>query len=97
MKISNKGLDLIFEYTSHIKMSRVNEVEMEITAYGAGLLNQNQFDSLVSFVYDIGVEEFRKSSVRNSLSNLNIYKITSDLLTIGDKERREKEKNLFEL
>ena len=97
MKISNKGLDLIFEYTSHIKMSRVNEAEMDITAYGAGLLNQNQFDALVSFVYDIGVEEFRKSSVRNSLSNLNIYKTTSDLLTIGNRERRLKEKNLFEL
>lgn len=97
MKISNKGLNIIYEYTDHIKMSRLNEVEMEITAYGAGLLNQNQFDALVSFVYDIGVEEFRKSNVRNSLSNLNIYKITSDLLTIGDKERREKEKNLFEL
>ena len=33
MKISNKRLDLIFEYTSHIKMSRVNEVEMEITSF----------------------------------------------------------------
>jgi lysozyme len=71
-------------------------------------LNQNQFDAIVSFVFNIGKTKFKNSSVLTHLNNKDFDKAMKSLLlyrnvTIGGKKvpvrglvrRREAEKELF--
>ena len=72
-------------------------------------LNQNQYDALVSFVYNIGVEAFKDSTIRKFLVKGDFdlastqfqrwNKVTKGGVKIVDKgltNRRAREKELFE-
>lgn len=84
----------------------LTSIESELNKY---VLNQNQFDALVSFCYNLGVQTFKKSDIaRNIKDNKSI---TKEMFTIYSKAkdqrtqqyvtlkgllvRREKEYNLF--
>lgn len=49
-------------------MARVSDFQRTINDQITVALNQNQFDALVSFVYNIGSESFRKSTLRKVLN-----------------------------
>lgn len=68
-------------------------------------LNQNQFDGLVSFVFNLGATNFRKSTLLKKLNNGNYAEVPSELLrwvNAGGKplpglvRRRKAEATLFE-
>jgi len=68
-------------------------------------LSQNQFDALVSFIYNIGNENFRTSTLLAFLNKKNYKESARQLLRwdksnkkvlSGLKERRKVEKELFE-
>ena len=52
--------------------------EIEVNATPAKI-NQNQFDALVSFIYNIGVGAYRRSSVRRSLIAGNYARVPADM------------------
>lgn len=67
-------------------------------------LNQNQYDALVSFVYNIGVEAFSKSTLLNKLNKGDYLEASKEFkkwnkmggkVLAGLTKRREKEKILF--
>jgi lysozyme len=68
-------------------------------------INQNQFDSLVSFVYNVGSGNFQRSSVLRELNAGNYESAANELLKwnkdsqytvlAGLEKRRNTEKNLF--
>ena len=67
-------------------------------------LNQNQFDSLVSFVFNIGVCAFKKSTLLKKLNNGDYIRAADELdkwiyskskILNGLVRRRNKEKELF--
>jgi lysozyme len=66
-------------------------------------LNQNQFDALVSFTYNVGVNAFRKSTLLKKINNLDPTAINefsrwvyaSGVLNDGLVSRREAELNQF--
>jgi lysozyme len=69
-------------------------------------LNQNQFDALVSFVYNIGIGNFQKSTMFKLLADGDFvgaavqfgkWVYDGGVVRKGLVERRKQERNLFEL
>jgi lysozyme len=67
-------------------------------------LNQNQFDALASFVYNVGIENFRKSTLLKKLNANDILGAANEFsrwnrakgkVLAGLTRRRESEKLLF--
>lgn len=82
----------------------VDPCESAIHLYVKVALTQNQFDALVSFIYNVGSTAFRKSTLLRLL-NTGDYKGAADQLLRWNKQgiktlagltrRREAERNLF--
>ena len=119
--IITKQGELLKDYdgTFHYEMESLAGAEFEVTAAEdiytaekalAGLnLNQNQYDALVSFVYNIGVGAFKDSTIRKFLVKGDFdlastqfqrwNKVTKGGVKIVNKgltNRRAREKELFE-
>jgi lysozyme len=82
----------------------VKEAENAIIKYVRVPLTQNQFDALVSFVYNVGSGNFQKSTLLKELNAKNYAKAADEFLKwtkAGGKEykglvrRRQKERELF--
>lgn len=67
-------------------------------------LNQNQFDALVSFIYNIGIGNFRISTILKHLEKkeytkaseqFGMWKYSNHRILSGLVKRREEEKELF--
>lgn len=67
-------------------------------------LTQNQFDSLVSFIFNVGVSAFKKSTLLKKLNNSDYIGASDEFgkwiyankkISNGLKNRRNKEKELF--
>jgi len=82
----------------------IRETEILMRRIIKGELNQNRWDSLVSLTYNIGIGNFKKSSVLKYLNDNNFIK-ASNAFMLWDKSggkvltglvnRRKKEKNVF--
>lgn len=77
----------------------------EISRYVNVPINQNQFDALVSFVYNVGSENFRKSTLLKLLNNgdyegsaeqFERWNRSGGVVLEGLKNRRRAEKALFQ-
>jgi len=82
----------------------VKEAENAIIKYVRVPLTQNQFDALVSFVYNVGSGNFQRSTLLKELNAKNYAKAADEFLKwtkAGGKEykglvrRRQKERELF--
>lgn len=82
----------------------LTEAETEINHVVAAPLNQNQFDALVCFVYNIGGGQFEKSTLlkylnlqKYALANSEFLKWNHDngIVSLGLTRRRQAERNLF--
>lgn len=78
----------------------------EISRYINVPINQNQFDALVSFVYNVGTENFRKSILLKLLNagdyegcakQFDRWNRSGGIVLEGLKNRRRAEKALFQL
>lgn len=58
-------------------------------------LNQNQFDALTSFCYNLGVGAFQKSQIAKNLKSGTA--ITEEMFTVYSKARDQKTKQLVTL
>lgn len=95
--ITNEEAEKFFE-------EDLNVVEDEINQYNLDL-NQNQFDALTSFVFNVGGKQFRTSTLLKKIKvNPNDTTIRNEFLrwiysngkpSMGLKRRREKEANLY--
>lgn len=58
-------------------------------------LTQNQFDALVSFVFNVGAGAFRRSTLLKKLKEGNAQAAAEQFARWENKKRREEEKQLF--
>ena len=58
-------------------------------------LTQNQFDSLVSFVFNVGAGAFKRSTLLKLLKQGKTQEAAQQFARWENKQRREDEKNLF--
>lgn len=86
-----------------MKQTLVN-YENAVTKYVTVPLTQNQFDALVSFVYNIGEDNFKKSTLVKKLNTGDYESVGTEIIRwnrAGGKvlagliKRREEEKDLF--
>lgn len=84
----------------------VDIAEKAVNSFVKVKLNQNQFDALVSFVFNVGVEAFRKSTLLKVLNKGDFKGVRAQLkrwvyddgrVIPGLANRREREADLFEL
>jgi len=82
----------------------IEELELQLFPLILVPLNQNQWDALVLFVYNIGIGHFKTSEVLKLLNQKNFYKIPLEMLkwnkcdgvvVKGLENRRETESKLF--
>jgi lysozyme len=60
-------------------MDDLKEVEDAVDLYVFAELNQNQYDALVSFVFNVGVKAFRKSTLLKLLNQLKYDQVPAQL------------------
>ena len=105
MKTSKNGIKLIRTFEGVVNIRHLlKRIEDFINFNVQSQLNQNQFDALACFIFDIGSEKFQKSAMLQFL-NAGHFPLASgqfDLWANGDgidyvnsQERREAEKKLF--
>lgn len=70
----------------------VGYIATELNKYD---LNQNQFDSLTSFCYNLGVGAFQKSQIAKNLKSGTA--ITEEMFTVYSRARDQKTKQLVTL
>jgi GH24 family phage-related lysozyme (muramidase) len=75
------GLDLAKEYNASIGIASINEEDLKVFESAVRRLvtvplNQNQFDALVSFVFNVGEGAFKDSTLLRLLNSGN-YKAAS--------------------
>lgn len=83
----------------------IQQAEQTVLAQVQAPLNQNQFDALVSFVFNVGAGSFRRSTLLRRLNTHDYTGAANELLRWvyvdgvllrGLENRRNREKNLFE-
>lgn len=86
-KISKKQADSLFA-------ADIAEIEKEIVGYG---FNQNQYDAVVSFIYNVGVYRFKTSTFAKTLDpeDMRKYVYAKGRKLKGLEKRRNEEINLF--
>lgn len=91
-----------YEYLHH----DLKETELRVDSFTTDLVNQNQFDALVSFTYNVGIGNFKTSSLLKKINkNINDTNIRIEFKkwiydAKGKKQpglirRRESESNLY--
>jgi len=92
------------EIATKLLWGDVKWAELAVNTYVKVPLSQNQFDALVSFVFNVGSGNFRTSTLLKKLNELNYIDAANELLRWvfankkrlnGLVKRREREKNLF--
>ncbi|ETD67168.1 muraminidase [Pelistega indica] len=82
----------------------VQDFEDAVNTYVTVTLNQNQFDAIVSFAYNVGIEAFKKSTLLKLLNKGQPYAAAQEFLKwnkaggksiAGLSNRRKAEKELF--
>lgn len=99
-----EGMQISKEKAEQLLLKDIEWAEGEVNSHGLHL-KQHQFDALVSFVYNIGGTQFRKSTLLRKLKkDVNDYTIPNEFkkwvyaggaLSQGLINRREKESALF--
>ena len=83
----------------------IEDVEKALSTLVKVKLNQNQYDSLVSFVFNVGTGAFSSSTLLKKLNNNDFESVPKELrkwifaggkACVGLKKRREAEAILFE-
>ncbi|NLR60379.1 glycoside hydrolase family protein [Chitinophaga polysaccharea] len=59
--------------------ARLNDFQQAINQQVTVTLNQNQFDALVSFIYNIGTDNFRRSTLRRLLNQGNYGAVPTEM------------------
>ncbi|SFD84088.1 Flagellum-specific peptidoglycan hydrolase FlgJ [Chitinophaga sp. CF118] len=67
------------ERATELLMTRVGDFQRTINEQITVSLNQNQFDALVSFVYNIGSENFRRSTLRRLLNQGSYTSVPTEM------------------
>lgn len=102
MRKYSKGITK--EEALEILRKDVEIAETAVNTYVKVPLTQNQFDALVSFVYNVGSGNFFRSTILKELNRKNYKKAADELLrwnkaggkvSKGLSNRREKERKLF--
>jgi|SRR6478735_6891340 len=76
-----KGEKITEEKASELLKKTIHFFEKEVDSYTTDSLNQNQFDSLVSFTYNVGNQNFKTSTLLKLINlDLNDKKIYNEFL-----------------
>jgi lysozyme len=59
-------------------------------------INQNQFDALADFIYNVGIGAFQKSTLLKMLNNGNYSGASNQFMQWANKNRRMADANLFD-
>lgn len=108
-KTAQKGMTITSKESAELLDIDLDEAENAVNTFVKSSLNQNQFDALVSLVFNIGVSAFKQSSLVRYL-NVKDYKeaasrflqwnkgrVRGVLIEItGLTNRRKREKALFD-
>jgi lysozyme len=101
----NLGTKITVEEAERLLKEDLKAFEAAVTRHTTVELNQNQFDALVSFVYNVGEGNFRSSTLLKLLNSGNYEGASEQLLRWtrangqvlpGLVRRREAEKRLFD-
>ena len=102
--ILSKAEDEIKEVGEARVVIKIRLAEDGVNNWVVGLLSQGRFDSLVSFVYSIGVDSFKRSTLLKRLNQGKINEAASEFSrwiytdAVRDPSlitRREEEKEMF--
>ena len=100
----SKNMTVTHEQAIKMLLDDVAMVENAISKNIHVEINQNQFDALVSFVYNVGIGAFLKSTLLKAINNNDFALAASQfdrwiyaggIILRGLKTRREAEKQLF--
>jgi lysozyme len=104
-KVSMNDTEISKEYAMTLLKSQLIQYEKSVDAFCRDDINQNQFDALVSFCYNVGGENLRRSTLLRFINTRKSHEeIKSEFLKWnkangkvlkGLTRRREKEANLF--
>ena len=73
----------------------INQAAIDVNKYINKDLNQNQFDALVSFLYNLGGDKFSRSSIRKLINNNpNDPKIKQEFLLYNKDSSKDKQGGL---
>lgn len=103
-KTAEKGMVITLAGAEALLLHDLQWVETAIDTYVQVPLNQNQYDALASFIYNIGGTAFRKSTLLKKLNQKDYNGAANELLRWdkqkgkvlrGLTKRRQLEKDLF--
>lgn len=103
-KTAEKGMVITLAGAEALLLHDLQWVETAIDTYVQVPLNQNQYDALTSFIYNIGGTAFRKSTLLKKLNQKDYNGAANELLRWdkqkgkvlrGLTKRRQLEKDLF--
>jgi len=108
-KTVERGMTVNKEYAEILLTNDIAEFEDAINKLVKVTINQNQFDALVSFVFNVGTENFKNSTLLKKINAKDFTGAAKEFLrwnkarkngTLvvmqGLQRRREMEKDLFE-
>ena len=93
------------ERAEELLLNITDKVNKQVTSTLRVVVNQNQFDALVSFVFNIGIGNFIDSTLLEKVNNLNFegaaeelkrWKKSGGVVLNGLIKRRKEEQELFE-
>lgn len=104
-KSVKEGMQITKEYAEKLLLADIAEFEKQVNSLGL-TLTQNQFDAIISLVFNIGIGTFKKSVLYNRIkSNPNDLKIkdiwensfirANGKILMGLIRRRKKEAELY--